>query len=84
MSALPGVTLCFEYSAILLNFLSNDVKFTPEGGAVVVPTALAVDDSLLLSVRDSGIGMTPTEIAVAISPFGQSIPASPASTKERG
>jgi signal transduction histidine kinase len=56
---------------ILLNFLSNAVKFTPEGGAVSVATALAADGDLCLIVRDSGIGMKPAEIAIALSPFGQ-------------
>jgi signal transduction histidine kinase len=56
---------------ILLNFLSNAVKFTPEGGSVAVATSLAVNGALCLSVKDSGIGMTPSDIAIALSPFGQ-------------
>ncbi|MBL6853065.1 MAG: hypothetical protein ISS15_18695 [Alphaproteobacteria bacterium] len=56
---------------ILLNFLSNAVKFTPEGGSVSVSTALEPDGALCLSVKDSGIGMTPSGIAIALSPFGQ-------------
>jgi signal transduction histidine kinase len=54
---------------LLLNFLSNAVKFTPEGGEVRVE---AQDDAgLALSVIDTGIGMTAAEIEVALSPFGQ-------------
>jgi PAS domain S-box-containing protein len=54
---------------LLLNFLSNAVKFTPEGGEVRVE---ATDDAgLTLSVVDTGIGMTAAEIDVALAPFGQ-------------
>jgi signal transduction histidine kinase len=56
---------------ILLNFLSNAVKFTPEGGSVRVTTALEANGDLCLSVQDSGIGMKPADIAIALSPFGQ-------------
>jgi signal transduction histidine kinase len=56
---------------ILLNFLSNAVKFTPEGGSVSVSTVLDGGGTLCLSVKDSGIGMKPADIAIALSPFGQ-------------
>lgn len=56
---------------VLLNFLTNAVKFTPEGGRVRVSSRLAADGALCLSVADSGIGMKPSDIAVALSPFGQ-------------
>ncbi len=56
---------------ILLNFLSNAVKFTPEGGTVCVTSALESDGRLCLSVKDSGIGMKESDIAIALAPFGQ-------------
>ncbi|MGD0144552.1 MAG: PAS domain-containing sensor histidine kinase [Rhizomicrobium sp.] len=56
---------------LLINFLSNAVKFTPEGGRVVVRTLYDATGSICLSVADSGIGMTDAEVAVALSPFGQ-------------
>jgi PAS domain S-box-containing protein len=54
---------------LLLNFLSNAVKFTAEGGEVRVE--IETQNGLTLSVVDSGIGMTAMEIEVALSPFGQ-------------
>ena len=54
---------------LLLNFLTNAVKFTPEGGEVRVEARL--DEGLALSVADTGIGMTAAEIEIALAPFGQ-------------
>jgi len=56
---------------ILLNLLSNAVKFTPEGGSVRVSSRLDGNGSLCLAVRDSGIGMSASDIATALAPFGQ-------------
>jgi PAS domain S-box-containing protein len=56
---------------LLLNFLSNAVKFTPEGGTVRVAADHDRHSGLFLSVTDTGIGMTPAEIQIALSPFGQ-------------
>jgi signal transduction histidine kinase len=56
---------------VLLNFLSNAVKFTPEGGTVGVTAHLDGNGGFCLSVRDSGIGMSKADIAVAMAPFGQ-------------
>jgi signal transduction histidine kinase len=56
---------------ILTNLLSNAVKFTPAGGAVTAKAALMTSGELVLSVTDSGIGMSADEIAVALMPFGQ-------------
>ncbi|MDE1969413.1 MAG: GAF domain-containing sensor histidine kinase [Alphaproteobacteria bacterium] len=56
---------------ILVNLLSNAVKFTPEGGTVSAKAELAASGEIVLSVADSGIGMSEAEIAVALTPFGQ-------------
>jgi PAS domain S-box-containing protein len=56
---------------LLLNFLSNAVKFTPEGGRVRVAADCDMQSGLFLSVSDTGIGMSDAEIEIALSPFGQ-------------
>jgi signal transduction histidine kinase len=55
---------------ILLNLLSNAIKFTPEGGRVVT-RARIVDDRLMLSVRDTGIGIPDDRIDDLGNPFVQ-------------
>jgi signal transduction histidine kinase len=55
---------------ILLNLLSNAVKFTPSGGSVDVAVSRN-NDGVAISVTDTGIGMAPEEIPVALERFGQ-------------
>ena len=56
---------------ILLNVLSNAIKFTESGGSVVLAVSHAAEGGLRFEVRDSGRGMTPEEIKLALEPFGQ-------------
>ncbi len=56
---------------ILLNLLSNAMKFTPPGGLVQVSLTVDAEGHPLLAVSDSGIGMRPEDISIALTPFGQ-------------
>jgi signal transduction histidine kinase len=56
---------------VLLNFLSNAVKFTPEGGQVTARVEQDAAGQLCLSVSDTGIGMSASDLVVALQPFGQ-------------
>ena len=56
---------------ILLNLLTNAIKFTPEGGTVEVSSRSDADGSLVIAVKDSGIGMSAEDIPKALAPFGQ-------------
>jgi PAS domain S-box-containing protein len=56
---------------ILLNLLSNSIKFTAAGGQVIVSTALTEGNEAVLRVRDTGIGMSEKEIETALEPFRQ-------------
>ena len=49
-----------RFKQVLLNLLSNAVKFTPDGGHVAV-AARRVDDDLVVTVTDDGIGIPPED-----------------------
>ena len=55
---------------ILLNLLSNAVKFTPSGGTITV-SAQRRDSGIAITVADTGMGMAPEHINVALERFGQ-------------
>lgn len=56
---------------IVLNLLSNSIKFTGAGGQVIVSTALNDSHELVLRVRDTGAGMSERELKTALEPFSQ-------------
>ncbi len=56
---------------VLLNLVSNAVKFTPRGGTVRVSAVPAPDGGLSLSVTDTGIGIEPDDIPRVFEPFVQ-------------
>ena len=58
---------------IVINLLSNALKFTPPGGTVSVGLARRTGEPemLLLSVADSGIGIPPEKQAQVFEPFVQ-------------
>ncbi len=56
---------------ILLNLISNAVKFTPKGGKVTVSAGLNERGELVIKVADTGIGIAPENIGRALSPFMQ-------------
>ena len=56
---------------IVLNLLSNSIKFTGAGGQVIVSTGVNDGGDVVLRVRDTGVGMSEKDIAVALEPFRQ-------------
>jgi signal transduction histidine kinase len=56
---------------IVLNLLSNSIKFTGAGGQVIVSTALTDQGEAVMRVRDTGIGMNEKELQTALEPFRQ-------------
>ncbi|HUZ72972.1 MAG TPA: PAS-domain containing protein [Stellaceae bacterium] len=55
---------------ILLNLLSNSVKFTPPGGTITL-SATADATGLCVAIADSGIGIAAQDLKTALRPFGQ-------------
>ncbi len=56
---------------MLLNLISNAVKFSPENSLIMLDAELDSKSRLRLSVTDTGIGMNEYELKKALSPFGQ-------------
>jgi PAS domain S-box-containing protein len=56
---------------IVLNLVSNAIKFTDAGGQVIVSTAMTDRGEVAFRVRDTGIGMTESEVEAALEPFRQ-------------
>lgn len=56
---------------IVINLLTNAIKFTPEGGEVTLDAYQNVDDSITLSIADTGIGMDSAGVQKAMTQFGQ-------------
>ncbi|MFQ5347994.1 MAG: ATP-binding protein [Rhodothalassiaceae bacterium] len=55
----------------LANLLSNAIKFSPTQTEVVVSGEVRADGGIAISVVDKGIGMTESDLAIALQPFGQ-------------
>ncbi|MEK1865772.1 MAG: ATP-binding protein, partial [Ensifer adhaerens] len=56
---------------IALNILANAIRFTPSGGQIVVSTSYEANGSVMLRIRDTGVGMTRGELDQAMKPFRQ-------------
>src|SRR4051812_45600836 len=68
--AIPVVADRRAIKQIIVNLLSNAVKFTPEGGTVVVRGKL-MQNSIMLLIADTGIGIAPHSLARLGRPFEQ-------------
>jgi len=55
---------------VLLNLLSNALKFTPEGGQIAVRAGIQ-NDQAEISVADSGVGIAPEDQAAVFEEFRQ-------------
>ena len=56
---------------VLLNILSNAIKFTPKGGVVQLTAFLSDDGRVTMEVRDTGIGIANEDYDKVFSIFGQ-------------
>ncbi len=55
---------------MLVNLVSNAIKFTPSGGRVTIAAAVK-HDGLDIAVRDTGVGIAEPDMAKVLEPFGQ-------------
>lgn len=65
---LPVAADGFRLRQVLDNLLSNAIKYTPRGGAVRV-SAHRDGEHAVLTVRDSGIGIAPADVANVFTPY---------------
>ena len=56
---------------ILLNLVSNAVKFTPPRGRIAIRTTEPAPGRVVIGVRDTGVGMSEEEIATVFEPYVQ-------------
>jgi len=56
---------------IVLNLLTNAVKFTPKNGNVSISSIVNSDGSVVVCVVDTGIGIHESDIPTILEPFGQ-------------
>lgn len=56
---------------IILNLVSNAIKFSPTNSQVIVSTVYESNGEVALRIRDTGNGMSETQIEDALKPFQQ-------------
>lgn len=70
----PAIRLTGDYRRllqILLNIISNAVKYTRQGGKVMLSVETHQEGACSINISDNGIGMLPEEVKVALAPFGR-------------
>lgn len=57
---------------VVVNLISNAVKFTPEGGSVIVGTKKSNNDDMIkIYIKDTGIGIKEEDMHLLFEPFKQ-------------
>ncbi|GAB2879662.1 hypothetical protein GCM10027046_04560 [Uliginosibacterium flavum] len=56
---------------VLVNFLSNAIKYNKVGGAVAVTCSRTAEDLIRISVRDTGAGLSPEQLGQLFQPFNR-------------
>ena len=54
---------------VISNLLSNAIKYTDAGGQVIASASVSKNGALTLRLKDTGIGMSETELKQAVQPF---------------
>jgi signal transduction histidine kinase len=58
-----------KISAVLVNLLTNAIKFTPDGGTIELSARLSEPDVAEIMVSDRGVGLDPQELRHLFQPF---------------
>jgi signal transduction histidine kinase len=56
---------------VLINLVSNAVKFTPQGGRIEIFAGRDGSGNLTINVSDTGIGISPQDIELILIPFSR-------------
>jgi PAS domain S-box-containing protein len=56
---------------VIINLLSNAIKYNRVGGAVIVMCVATAESRVRLSVKDTGDGLTPEQLAQLFQPFNR-------------
>ena len=59
------------FNQVAINLTSNALKFTPEGGSVLVEIGLSESGDLTMNIEDTGIGIRPGDLDRVFEPFVQ-------------
>lgn len=54
---------------IMINFLTNAIKYTPDGGEITIKATATSEDRVIISVTDNGIGIPEEQQAKVFSAF---------------
>jgi signal transduction histidine kinase len=61
-----------KFDQVLLNLISNAVKFTPAGGKIRIESRRTSDEGIAVRVSDTGVGIAADELSDVLKPFVQS------------
>jgi len=60
-----------KFMGIILNLMSNAIKFTPSGGQASLTVTVSSVHGLVLIIEDTGIGIPPNHLDAVMQPFIQ-------------
>jgi len=81
--ALPVQINGVHFGRAVLNLVQNAINYTPSGGSISVQTA-RVDEQMILTIRDSGIGISESDLPRVFERFYRADKARSASTGGTG
>ena len=75
-TSFPAIGVRFDaderrVNQIMLNIVSNAVKFSPECSTIEISGEISEDGALVIAVRDHGCGIAKEDLETVLKPFGQ-------------